>query len=147
MRTALEALPEPPINLSDREREFYPQVIAQVAPSARAGAANRALAAGCAQAMAELETCGAMLEREGLVIETPKGKKAHPAVVMRDTAAKRLAALASRLKITPTGDKRELLREVGFESNYRSAAVVAGTKGDAGEIDWVQRLKAEVGNG
>ncbi len=142
--SASSVLPEPPVTMSQRELKLYALVMTAVSPGERRSAVARALAAGIAVAMAEIETCGEIIQREGLVVSSPQGTKPNPAVGIRDVATKRLAALASRLKALPQADARELARATRFESVHRgSAQIVAGSSAKTPRTDWVAVMKEE----
>lgn len=144
MKRTQQLIDPPPIALNERAMELYCEVMGSIPSDARSSAVHRAMAANIALALAEVETCTALLDAEGPVIASPQGVKAHPAASVRDAASKRVAALAAKLRALPAIDSREAQRVLRQEQEHRTAApVLRGEQVDSNEVDWIARLKAE----
>ena len=133
--------------LTPRETEFYAAFISGVPALNRSLPPTRELCAAAAQAAAEAEAATALISAEGLVVRSPQGVKPHPACHIRDAASKRLAALLSRMKLSPQGDARESARMASYEHLTRGGAtltVVGDGSAPAGPApDWT-KLVAEM---
>lgn len=135
-----------PIPLNEKETEYYRQAMSSLPAATRRSHVTRGLAAAYAQALLEAEEASAIIAQEGMTVRTPQGIKAHPCVLIRDRAHKRAAAIASRMKILPQGDAREVVRAAQFESAVRGSAVLpiapaAPATASSSEPDWKRLAK------
>ena len=103
LATVNNPVPPPPIPLNPEETRHYLGVMSSIPTMNHHSETVRALAAAIAQAEHEITRATEIIDRLGLVIESPQGHKPNPAIQIRDAATKRLAACASRLKTLPSG--------------------------------------------
>lgn len=130
-------LPLPPIPLSPEALGYYAEVLSGLPVQHHRSTVVRTLCTGMAQCMEEMKQASALIDREGLVVAAPQGVKAHPAVGIRDAAAKRMAALASRLKALPQGDAREAQRQAAFETKARGTLPLAVVRPEpTAKVNW-----------
>ena len=147
IKRAQQPIEPPPTKMSDRAMELYREVMGSLSPGARASAVHRAMAGNIALALEEVELCTALIDREGPVVASPQGLKANPAVGVRDSASKRVAALASRLRALPAVDSREAARAIKHQQAHRTVAPIlrADPAPNAEPVDWVALAKQELG--
>lgn len=79
-----------------------------------------ALACLC-EAVADYSWALGVLKREGKIQKTPFGRKAHPAVKMRNDAAKRIKDFAIEFGITPSAATRIVVKKAEARPNSMAA--------------------------
>jgi hypothetical protein len=146
-KLATAVLPPPPVELSERARGFYAEVLSGVPAASRHTLAARGLAAAIAESLEEGEEASRILRSDGYTILAGNAVKAHPMLAVRDTAARRQGALSARLKLLPSDDHREAVRAAAYEHQMRGgmAPVVASELRDGNAVDWRAVLEAEKG--
>jgi hypothetical protein len=145
-KQASSVLPAPPVELSERGRGYYAEILAGVPAASRQTLAARALAAAISESIEEGEEASRILRSDGYTVTVGNAVKAHPMLAVRDTAARRQGALSARLKLLPSGDHREAVRAASFEGHLRGGlppTVAAEPSVGGGEIDWLAVLQRE----
>jgi phage terminase small subunit len=121
LRDALEGPPQPPAELrEDAHRHWF--AIVEARPSSDWAPLQLILAELAALALADIEDIQRVLDAEGLVIATPAGGKAHPAVSILDGANKRLLSLLRSMGVGVDNSRDSRARS----EEYRRSRVIAG---------------------
>lgn len=87
-------------------RKVWDYTVAQLTRMRVVTMADRDVLAAYCEAVVSFEQASQMIERDGPIMVTPNGLRAHPAVKMQRDAAAQLRSLASEFGLTPAARTR-----------------------------------------
>lgn len=74
--------------------------------------------AAYADAVGQLVDATKVINRDGMVIETDKGPRKHPAISIQTNARNQVRQLAAELGLTPVSRSRPVVRDNSDDDNY-----------------------------
>ncbi len=99
-------MPAPPDDIADDVRAIWDRVTPELFKMGVLAKVHREIVASYCRAVAEEEWAERVIADEGAIIDTPFGKKANPAVKIRNDAEKRKRQIAVEFGLTPSSQAR-----------------------------------------
>ena len=103
---ALLEVPRPPRHLGKRAAALWRQIAREYVSAGMITALDKPLLAALCSAWASYVEAESRLNREGLTLETPHGRKANPLVRVRDSSLTLLKGLSAEFGASPSSRSR-----------------------------------------
>jgi P27 family predicted phage terminase small subunit len=107
----MQAVPPPPSWLSRAAKAEWRKVATILTERGHLTDADLGTLAAYADAVGQLAESTTIINREGMVVETPNGLRKHPAISIQINARNQVRQLAAELGLTPVSRSRPSIRE------------------------------------